>query len=117
MIFGEAIPYAEIESNIRIRGCISLFLTVVCIFSFAQRSFVARYAVYFATIFVCVNFFFDVQRIAGSFSDIGSLSSAIFLFLRPPMMFSLMILCYGFNDTIQLERPAFWRKRFNVQLE
>ena len=110
MLFGEARPYADLLIYIKIRAAISMFLSLILLVAFVRRSWFARYAVYGATVFVCVNFFADMQHIAGNFTSLASLSSATFLLIRPLIMLALMVLSFSFHDLAHLERPPFWRK-------
>ena len=107
MLFGEARPYAQVQSLIQIRGFCALMLGVSFVVGFARKSCFARHGVYLATAFVCINFFLDVHAVSGNFESMASLSSAGFLLLRPFMMFGLFVISYSFRDTVHLERPPF----------
>lgn len=110
MLFGQARPYAQVQSLIQIRGFCALMLGVSFVVAFARGSCCARYLVYLGTAFVCVNFFLDVRAVAGNFESWASLSSASYLLMRPFMMFGLLVMSYSFHDTAHLERPPFWSR-------
>lgn len=93
-----------LQHLVQLRGVFCLLMFFTFITAFYRRSRLARVTVYFATCFVAVNFFNDLQRIGFNGDWLKTYTASAYLLMRPIMMLALMCMSYGFYDNAHLER-------------